>query len=352
MKPVQVHSGAASPTPVLFWLVLFCQFPLYAQVPEPSTQKSAEAGIPAQNESYYQLERFSPSVNVNVLVTDEDGKVLSGLKAENFRVRDNGKLRAIESFTPVSAPITISILMEYSAGAYGYFAGKASTWASGFVDHLEPSDWIALVTYDMNSKVQVDFTHRRYEVRDALSTLGPPQFSEANLFDAIVQTLDKLDSVKGRKSILLLSTGVNSFSESTFDEVRARLRESDAVLFCVGLAEGEYVRSGGSDVTYLQGKNSLSAFAKQTGGIALFPRFDSELPSIFRSVVGFLRSEYTLTLRLPKDAQDGKYHRLQVEVIGPDERPLTVTNEKGKKRKIEVFAREGFMAPMDRSQSP
>lgn len=323
-----------------------------AQTQETPPQSGVKHVPPVSDSTYYQLADGSPVVNVNVLVTDEDGNVISGLKANNFRVLDNGTPRTIEKFTPTSAPITITVLMEYSAATYGYFAGKAASWASTFVDHLEPQDWVALVTYDMRPKVQVDFTHRRYEVRDTLNALGFPQFSEANLFDALIETLEKLEPVKGRTSILLLSTGMNSFSASTLDEVRAKLRGSDAVVFCVGLAEGEYVRSGGSSINYIQGKNWLSTFAKQTGGIAMFPRFDAELPSISRSVVGFLRNEYTLTFSPPKASRDGKYHRLKIEIIGQDGKPYRVTDEKGRKRKVEVFAREGYMAPVDRSQAP
>lgn len=304
------------------------------------------------NPSYYDLASDASSIRVNVLVTDEDGTVLSNLKAGNFRILDNGTPRTIDSFAPTSAPITIALLMEYSAVSYGYFAGKASEWASTFLDHLEAKDWVALVTFDMNSQVRVDFTRRRFEVRDALNTMGAPQFSEANLYDGIVQTLDRIDSVKGRKAILLLATGLNSFSDSTFDDVRSRLQASDTVLFCVGLAEGEYVRSGGSDISYTLGKNSLTTFARQTGGIALFPRFAGELPSIFRSVVSFLRNEYTLTFRVPDESRDGKYHRLKIEVIGSDGTPLVVTNEKGRKRKVEAHARAGYMTPTGRSQSP
>lgn len=289
-------------------------------------------------------------VNVDVLVTDEDGKVLSGLKAGNFRILDNGVPQTIESFAPTSAPITVVILMEASGASYGYFAAKGAEWASGFLDHLDEKDWVALVTYDLRSTVRVDFTHQRYKVRDALSALGPTSFNEADLYDALTETLEKLDGVKGRKSILLLSTGNNSLSEATMDEVQARLRRTDAVLFCVGLAEAEFLRWGGTDSSYLQQKNALLSFARQTGGIALFPRFDGELPSIFRTVVSFLRNEYTLTFRLPQERRDGGFHRLKVEVVGPGGKPLVVTNEKGKQRRVKVFAREGYTATASQAQ--
>ena len=313
-------------------------------------QDAADSENAAQAESRIDRPAYkidATLVNVDVLVTDEDGRVLSGLKRENFRVLDNGVPRQIVDFGPTTTPITVVMLMEYSAASYSYFAAKAADWGTGFLSHLEPRDWIALVTFDMNSKVKVDFTHSQPEVRDAIASLGFPQFREVNLHDALMDTLDKLDPVRGKKAILLLATGLNSFSAATQDDVGKRLKQTDATIFCIGLAESEYIRYGGSSLSYLQGKNAMTAFSKQTGGLALFPRFEGELPEVFRSVVGFLRNEYSLSFRPPLESRDGRYHSLKVEIVGADGKPLKVTNEKGKRRKIEVYARQGYVAPRD-----
>ncbi len=316
--------------------------PIPAQAQAPASA-GAKPGPPQIGDSPYKID--ATLVSVDVTVTDDEGRVLSGLKRGNFRVLDNGSPQKVLSLAPTSEPITIVVLMEYSAASYGYFAGKAADWGTSFLSHLEPSDWIALATFDLRPKVAVDFTHNQYEVRDAIATLGPPQFREVNLYDALEDTLDKLDRVQGRKSILLLATGANSFSAASFDEIRARLRRTGATVFCVGLGEAEYLRYGGSNISYLQGKNVLTTFAKQTGGLAFFPRFQGELPTIFRSVTGLLRSRYTLTFRPPPENRDGRYHRLKVEIVGPDGKPLKVTDEKGRRHKIEIIARQGYVAP-------
>ena len=103
-------------------------------------------------------------------------------------------------------------------------------------------------------------------------------------------------------------------------------------------------RTGGSAIGYLQVKNQLQTFADLTGGLAWFPRFEGEVPSLFRSVVGFLRSEYDLGFSPPSSALDGKYHKLKVEIVGPDGNPLRVTDAKGRRRKITVYARDGYVA--------
>jgi len=209
----------------------------------------------------YSISVESNLVALDGLVTDEDGNVLGGLEKENFRVLDNGKPQIITQFEPTEDPITIVILMEYSGLAYDYFAYNAAYWGSAFLDHPDSGDWVALITYDMRSTIQVDFTHSKVELRDALSTLPYPSFSDANLFDAIAYTLEKLEHVKGKKSILLITTGIDTFSQNTLDQTMQKLRQNDVTIFCIGVAESEFmaaeIRGGCTSMSYLQAKNQL-----------------------------------------------------------------------------------------------
>jgi Ca-activated chloride channel homolog len=289
-------------------------------------------------------------VNLDVLVTDKDGRALSGLKRENFRVLDDGKAQAITHFEPIRAPITIAMLMEYSGRAYNYFAYKAASWGSNFLDHLDPLDWVGLVTYDLKPTVQVDFTRNKVQVQQTLSNLSYPQFREANLYDAIIDTLDRLDRTKGKKALLVISTGANTMSAQTLNDTFRRIEESDVTIFSVGVAESEYQQaeariSGVRSISYLQAKNQLQTFAKLSGGASWFPRFEGEIPGIFRSVAAFLRSQYSIGFSPENLAHDRKYHKLKVEIVQPDGSPLIVTNAKGKRQKPVVYAREGYTAP-------
>lgn len=284
-------------------------------------------------------------VKVDVVATDEDGRVLRALKKENFRILDNGRPQAVTNFVPVSAPITTAVLMEYSGVAYNYFVYKAARWSPLLLDYLEPQDWVALVTYDLKPSIRVDFTRDKTRIRDGLSGLSFPQFREANLFDSLLDTLDRLEAIKGKKSLLLISTGANSLSSNSLDAVIDRLRRTNVTIFCIGLAESEYLANYGTNVVYLQAKNQLDTFADQTGGITYFPRFEGELPDIFRSIAAFLRSQYSLAFSPSDMVMDGKYHKIRVEIVGADGRPLKVKNDKGQARKIVVNARQGYLAP-------
>lgn len=287
-----------------------------------------------------------PVVDVDVIVTDNDGNFLTTLKKENFRVLEDGKPQQISNFAPTEGPITMVILMEFSKLGYEYFAYTAREWAAYFVQNLKPQDWIALMDFDLKTRLDVDFTHNGGEVFDYLRSMVFPGFSEANLFDAMFETLDRLQDVKGKKSILLLASGFDTFSKHNLDQTLKRLRTTDVTVFAVGTAQPLAMLSpSGGGITYLQAQNQMKTFASMTGGKAWFPALEGQVPEIFREVVGSLRSQYSIGY-VPQNASlDGKYHKIKVELVAPDGGPLTVLDQKGKKVKFVVYNREGYTAP-------
>ena len=321
--------------------------------PQPKDQPQAPTPPPSsQNKPEYSISVQSNLVNVDVVVTNQDGDILTGFKKENFKIYDDGQLQQITNFTPTEAPLTIVMLMEYSARFWDYYAAKGVYWGSDLLNHLQKDDWVALVTYSMRTTVQLDFTQNKMDVERAIETLGFPDFHEANEFDALIETLDRLQDVKGKRAVVLLTTGADTFSKHTYDQTLKRLRQNDVPIFSVALGEVEEEMadamgqmSGAASVGYLQDKNELQTFGKMSGGYAWFPRFDGEIPSIFATVAAFLRNQYTLGFSPSDTAQDGKYHKLKVEVVQPDGSPFMTTNKKGKHQKVVAYYREGYTAP-------
>jgi VWFA-related protein len=310
--------------------------------PEPPQQKPQEAGASISVEV--------PVVTLDVIAATNRGDLLTGLKKENFRIIDDGAAQTISNFGSTEAPITIVMLMEFSSrGYYDWFAYQAKYWADAFFPHLKQKDWVALVTFDIKPRLEVDFTQNKDEVRNALYHLYFPGFSESNVFDAILDTTDRLKDVKGKKAILVLATGVDTFSRHTLDQTMKLLRQTDTTIFCVGL-DKPYINfleshgSLGSHLNYLQGENQLKTFAQMTGGYSWFPQFDGEIPAIFQTITAFLRNQYSLSYTPTNGANDGKFHKVKVELVKPDGTPLEVTDQKGKKQKVVVYAREGYTA--------
>jgi VWFA-related protein len=290
-----------------------------------------------------------PIVSVDVVATTERGDLLTGLKKENFRILEDGVPQTIGSFAPTDAPITIVIVMEFSRVGYGYFSAYAKYWTSDFFRNLKKDDWVALVTFDMNPRLEADFTQNKEEVEQTLMRLYFPGFSESNVFDAVLDTLNKLKDVKGKKSILVVASGIDTFSKHTLDQTLKQLRQTDVTIFCVGVAKPLMnrleARGGSGGLNFYQAENQLRTFAQMTGGNAWFPQFDGEIPGIFRDVAAFLRNQYSIAYSPANRARDGKFRKIKVELVAPDGSPLIVQDQKGKKQKYVVFARQGYVAP-------
>jgi len=291
-----------------------------------------------------------PIVTLEVVATTQHGDILTGLKKENFRVFDDGVPQTITNFGAIDAPITMVVLMEYSNVANGWFAAYAKYWADALFPNLKPQDWVALVTFDMNHRLDVDFTQNKDEVRSAIYHLYFPGFRESNIFDALLDTVDRLKDVKGKKSILVLASGIDTFSKHTLDQTMKQLRQSDVTIFCVGVAKPLMNRieargGNGTNLTVLQAENQLKTFSQLTGGYSWFPQFDGEIPGVLHDATAMLRNQYSLSFSPTSGAKDGKFHKVKVELVAPDGGPLTVTDQKGKKQKYQVYAREGYEAP-------
>ncbi len=317
--------------------------PQQKQVP-PKQQAPPEAGVTISVEV--------PVVTLDVIAATQHGDLIPGLKKENFRILEDGQPQSITNFGPSDAPITMVVLMEFSSRYSGWFSYQAKYWADALFPNLKPKDWVALVTFDMNVRTDVDFTQNKDEVRQALYQLYFPGFSESNVFDAILDTVDRLKDVKGKKSILVLASGVDTFSKHTLDQTLKGLRGTDVTIFCVGVGKPlmNYLElhnslGGMRELNFLQAENQLKTFSQMSGGFSWFPQFDGELPGIMREVTEYLRHQYTLTYTPSNHTPDGKYRKIKVELTAPDGSPLVVTDQKGKKQKWVVYAKEGYNAP-------
>ena len=296
-----------------------------------------------------------PVVTMDVIAATQHGDLIPGLKKENFRVLEDGQPQTITNVGPGDAGITMVVLMEFSSRFYGFYSYTAKYWADALFPNLKPKDWVALVTFDMRTHMEADFTQDKREVEQALYQLYFPGFSESNVFDALLETVDRMKDIKGKKSILLMASGIDTFSKHTLDQTIKQLHGTDVTVFVVGVDKpianylemhsGGGMRSGMRELNFLQAENQMKQFAAETGGFAWFPQFDGEIPGVMRDVTEFLRHQYSITYTPTNRTPDGKFRKVKIELVAPDGSPLTVTDQKGKKQKWVVYARDGYTAP-------
>jgi VWFA-related protein len=313
--------------------------------------KKDKAELPAEA----QFKTDVDVVTVDVAVMDNKGHFIPGIPAGNFRVLEDAVPQQVKAVNPGEAPMTITMVIEFSNRfqrlySMNWFQTLQLAW--GFASTLKPQDYVAVVAYDMRPEILTDFTTDRSKTQEALQRLTIPAFSEANLYDALTDTADRMSALEGRKAVLLLSTGIDTFSKITYDQARKKLQEAAVPVYIVSLmqAQREMMDARGMGpiqrMDFLQADNAMRTFAKETGGQAYFPRFEGEYGAIFQSIHEALRSQYVLTYVPTNKAHDGSYRKIKVELVNPaTNQPLAVKDEKGKPVKYTIVAKTGYKAP-------
>src|ERR1700676_2013680 len=319
--------------------------------PPPAPEKPKKI----ENMPDYSIKVDVPLVSLDVLVTTKDGKTIPGLKKENFKIIEDGAPQQISTFNQTEAPITAVLLVEFASTNY-YFIVEALNASYSFANTLKTEAWVAAISYDMKPQILADFTQDKRAVQAALNQLRMPGFAETNLFDALFDTLDRVDRIEGKKYIILVSTGVDTFSKLTLDKILKKVKTTkDVTIYpiSVGFVVREYCevhhcRTRGiipvGNMDYLQADNEMKTFASLTGGRAYFPRFQGELPGIFGDIASDIRNQNSISYHPPNTNLCGTYRKLKVELHAPDGGPLKLRDQKGKDLKVIVYAREGYTA--------
>jgi Ca-activated chloride channel family protein len=318
----------------------------------PSEFKRPKNVPPADSPTF---EANATTVSVDVAVMDDHNHFIPKIPQGAFRVVEDGVPQQITRFGQSEAPMTICMLIEFSGRfqAFWSWGWEETLQASyGFLSTLKEDDNVAVVAYDLRPTILSDFSPDKRRAEEAMSRLRIPGFSESNVFDALTDMADRMSAIEGRKAILLLGTGLDTFSKLTFDKTRKLLQEAGVPIYTISIlqiarlmAESRGM-SGPAEMDFLQADNEMRTFSKETGGLSFFPRFTAEYPGVFRQIEQALRDQYMLAYHPTNVAKDGKFRRIKVELVNPaTNEPLRITNEKGKAIKYQIIAKAGYKAP-------
>jgi len=297
-------------------------------------------------------------VTVDVAVLDNKGHFIPGIPKGNFRILEDNVPQQVKSYATGEAPMTVCMVIEFSNRFQQYWSEawyQTLTASYGFLETLKKDDYVAVVAYDMRSEILSDFSADKRKAQEAMQRLRIAAFSEANLYDAVTDTADRMKDIEGRKAIVLIASGIDTFSKLTFDKTRKILQDDGVPIYAIGLMQAlrEWYDSRGAmgsiqRLDFLQADNQMRTFATETGGQAFFPRFYGEFPAIYGAISQALRNQYLLGYEPANKARDGKFRKIKVELVNPStNEPLRVTDQKGKPIKYKIVAKNGYTAPRE-----
>ena len=297
-------------------------------------------------------------VTVDIAVLDGKGQFISNIPPGNFQILEDGVPQKMVSVGQTQAPATVALLIEFSNRWQQYWSEtwyQTLTATYGFVQTLRPEDWVAVIAYDLRPEILCDFTQDRREINNALQRLRIAAYRESNLFDALTDTVQRMSGIEGRKSVVLLSSGEDTFSRLTYSQTRKIVQEAGVTVHAIGLGQmlkellDSYGYVGGiTRIGWLQAENQLRTFTKETGGFSFFPRFYGQFGSIFQTLNYLMRSQYTAVYQPSNTKRDGTFRKITVRLVNPQtNKELRITGKKNKRIKYRIVARSGYAAPRE-----
>src|SRR5256712_1759956 len=264
-------------------------------------------------------------VNVGVIVTDHSGHFVEGLRREDFRVFDNGIEQPISGFAAIEEPAQVLFLIE--SGPAVHLLGKNHVRASDtLLKNLSPNDRVAIASYSKAPELLLDFTPDKptaeFVLQNLNFTLG---FAELNLATSLASAIDWLAPFPGKKTVVVLSTGVDTSPPEKWQALEQKLKTSDVRILAVSLAgdfrkfprwrklshqereDRAFVKQG-----FAQADQALHELSMATGGRVYLPKNENEFDRAYTEIEQLVRHEYSIAFSPP--AKDGQVHTIQVKV--------------------------------------
>ena len=353
-----------------------------------TNSSSSSAGEEVDEDDVVRVE--TELVSVPAVVTDRTGRVLTGLRAENFILLEDGRPQRIANFATTDAPFEVALLLDTS-GSTRAEVGLIRRAANVFIDALRPGDRVAILAFNTRQdgadklasvEIKTPLTDDRKTLREAIDTVGASNGTP--FYDGLERVAVNIfrepprEDVRGRRALVALTDGVDSTSEADFDEARERLKQAGLVCYFVQVNTEEFVeerimkdcqddgtlrlsraqlqryrrifasRADSSDYAsfcrlgqfermnisrtlYNLARQEMDALARDSGG-KTFPVADlQEARAAFRQVAAEIGTQYSLGYYPTNKTRDGRFRAIRVQIKGI--------------RDAQVRAREGYQAP-------
>jgi Ca-activated chloride channel homolog len=289
-------------------------------------------------------------VNVGVIVTDGTGKFVEGLRREDFHIFDNEIEHPLTDFAPIEEPAQALLLIE--AGPAVYLLERSHVFAAyALLNGLTPDDRVAVVKYAKAPVALLDFTADKQAAAATLEQLSfNLGFGELNLTSSVSKVHEWLALVQGKKTIILLSTGVDTSPLGQPALVLQQLKTGDVRLFALSLAGGlqtarpsnkKKTRATNSTQTaeqFAEANQLLEQMAEATGGRAYFPASAKAFDEAYAEIAQLIRHEYSLAFAPP--LRDGLVHSIEIRIDS-----LTTPNSSARQASYRVDHRRAYLAP-------
>jgi len=251
----------------------------------------------------------SDLVTFNVTVTDQYGRFVSGLGKSHFTVLDDKTQQEITFFSDDDAPVSLGIIFDVSGSMGKDKIVRAKEALRHFIETSKPGDEYFLIGFNERAQLLLDRTRDSDALLDKMTFIQSK--GQTAVYDACYLGVEKVQrGTHQKKALLVISDGQDNSSRYTFSELRRMLKESDVIIYGIGIENP-------GDTLAMQGQAVLDELAAVTGGKAFYPNGTADMNDIFERIALELRHQYSIGYRPTNFANDGKWHKLKVNIKPP-----------------------------------
>jgi Ca-activated chloride channel family protein len=324
-------------TLVLFLTVLYARAQdvnVHIEPKPPAPPKSVDnkevPGSPDSPQKNHGKPGVAVDVNlvlVNVTVTDDWNRIVTGLDKENFSVLEGSEVQEVRHFSSEDAPISLGVIFDMS-GSMNDKILKAREAVIEFFKTANPQDEFFMITFNDRPQLRADFTKSVEDIQGKL-VYTVPQGSTAML-DAIYMGVSKMkDARNSKKALLIISDGGDNHSRYTENEIKSMVKEADVQIYSIGIFS-----LAPTQQEEIAGPALLTEISQVTGGRMFTISNPNELSDVATKIGIELRNQYVLGYRPNNKVKDGHWRKIKVKLNPPKGLPH-----------LNVYARTGYYAP-------
>ena len=355
--------------PFILAVCVFSARPVaYASTPQPGSADSGNHQLHIPNRSAMPLFQgqqgkqrteisFDPQsdvVTLKMLVQDPSGYFIPNIRRENFTVYEDGIRQQNATVEIEHAPVSVGILVEYG-GRYRALStalgDEVARAAHSFEDEIGKEDKIAIWKYGDSIETVSDFSRPHDTLQSALDTLATPPLSELNFYDALVAALGRMRPISGRNALVLISSGLDTFSKATYEDALRAASDSDVPVYVVNVGPSlqQAISIFGNSGPYARldwkgAESKLQAIARASGGRMYSPRSTMDLASIYDDIIENLRVRYVITYKSAATKNPTLARNVRVELVDPKTGgPLEIVDATGKPVNSKIFVEDTYV---------
>jgi VWFA-related protein len=299
---------------------------------------------------------FDPAtgvVTIKLMVQDPSGYFIPNIRRDNFVVYENGVRQNNATVEIEHAPVSLALLMEYGGRYQGLnkdLAEEVLRAGHQLLNVLGREDKIAIWRYADTVEQLADFSQSHDTLDHLFDALKPPGVSEVNLYDALIFVSERMRPVKGRKAIILISSGIDTFSKATLEDALKAVRDSNTPIYVISLgavlrelAELHGTTGPTPRIDWKRGESDLRKIARISGGRFYSPGTTIDLSATYDDIMENLRMRYVLTYKSSTTADLNSLRTVRIELVNSKAGgPLQIVDSNGRTIPAKVIFQDSY----------